>query len=142
MEAKNKYKTKNHEKMLDYLESVPGKHITVNDVSSFFDAKGEHMGTTTIYRQLESLVGEGLVNKYTIEPGTPACFEYVGKSSHCSEENCFHCKCEKCGRLIHMQCDELNMLSSHLLNEHGFMLDGMRTVFYGLCEFCREPEKK
>ena len=137
MEQKGKYKTKHRQDMMDYLSSVPGKHVTVLDVCDYFKSKGEHIGTTTVYRQLESMVNEGVVNKYVIEPGTPACFEYVG-GSHCSDENCFHCKCEKCGRLIHLQCDELKMIQNHLLMEHGFRIDALRTVFYGLCEFCRE----
>ena len=91
---------------------------------------------------LEKLVDEGLVKKYNIDAGSPACFEYVGSGGHCGPaEECFHCKCEKCGRLIHLQCDELNMIKKHILDEHAFAIDVYRTVFYGLCEFCREPEK-
>ena len=137
-----KYKTKQSTELLDYLETVPGRHLTVAEISDYFKGKGKAMGTTTVYRHLEKLVDEGLVNKYNIDAGSPACFEYIGSGGHCSpDENCFHCKCEKCGRLIHLQCDELNMIKKHILNDHGFEVDVYRTVFYGLCEFCREPEK-
>ena len=128
--------------MLEYLESMKGRHITVNDVCDYFRGQGKNIGTTTVYRQMERMVDEGLVNKYSIDANTPACFEYMGKSSHCGNEICFHCKCIKCGRLLHMDCDELKHVREHLLGEHGFELDPQRTVFYGLCEFCREPEKK
>ena len=137
-----KYKTKQSEELIAYLESVPGKHLTIAEISDHFKGTGRGMGTTTVYRHLERLVDEGLVNKYNIDAGSPACFEYIGNAGHCGpDENCFHCKCEKCGRLIHLKCDELNMIKDHILRDHGFEIDVYRTVFYGLCEFCRAPEK-
>ena len=57
--------------------------------------------------------------------------------SHRGPGTCFHCKCEKCGKLIHLHCEELQEIQSHLLGEHGFQLDPRRTVLYGLCEGCR-----
>ena len=45
-------------------------------------------------------------------------------------------KCEKCGKLIHLHCDELEEIQTHILKEHRFKMDPMRTVFYGLCENC------
>ena len=51
---------------------------------------------------------------------------------------CFHCKCEKCGKLIHLECTELSLIGEHLREEHGFSIDHARTVFYGTCNECRE----
>ena len=90
----------------------------------------------TIYRQLESLVDEGILNKYVLDPNSPACFEYVDENSHAGPDVCFHCKCEKCGKLIHLHCDELKEIQNHLYNEHRFRMDPIRTVFYGLCDEC------
>ena len=44
----------------------------------------------TAYRRLEKLVDEGIINKYIIDPGSPACFEYVGEDSHQDSDVCFH----------------------------------------------------
>ena len=60
----------------------------------------------------------------------------MGEECH-KEVSHFHLKCEKCGTLIHLECHDLEQLSSHLMAEHGFALDPFRTVFYGLCENCR-----
>lgn len=136
MPARSKYKTKQKELLLTYLETVPGVHITAGDACAWFKERGTPIGQSTIYRQLESLVDEGLVNKYIIDATSPACFEYVGADSHVHAEVCFHCKCEKCGRLIHLHCDELEEIQAHLLTEHRFKIDPLRTVFYGLCEDC------
>ncbi len=122
--------------MISYFETVPGVHVTANDVCEYFKAQGAPIGQSTVYRQLESLVDEGIVNKYIIDGNSPACFEYVGSDDHADSEICFHCKCVKCGRLIHLHCDELEGMQIHLYEEHCFKLNPMRTVFYGLCEQC------
>ncbi len=132
----SQYKTKNRNLLFEYFEEKGYEHFTVSDVSAFFDQKGQHMGVTSIYRQLEKMVDEGIVNKYIIDGTSSACFEYVGNNIHHEHENCFHCKCEKCGKLIHIQCDDLNELKNHLLQHHDFVLNPLRTVFYGLCQEC------
>ena len=132
-----KYQTKQREILLDYLETIPGEHFTAGDICEYFKSRGTCIGQSTIYRQLEELVDEGLVNKFFLTPADPACFEYIGKNVHHDGETCFHCECEKCGKLIHLHCDELVEIQTHLLQEHSFMLNPIRPVFYGLCESCR-----
>lgn len=131
------YKTRQHDELIAYLAAVPG-HITVNDVCDHFRARGTPIGTTTIYRQLEKMVDAGLVTKYNLEPGSPACFEYVG---HGSDETCYHCKCQLCGKLIHMHCNAFPGLQQHIREHHGFVIDPMRTVFYGVCAQCAQAER-
>lgn len=115
---------------------MAGRHVTAADVCEHFRKEGTSIGQSTIYRQLESMVDEGLINKYILDSNTPACFEYVDEHDHAEGDFCFHCKCEKCGKLIHMNCDELKSIESHLASRHGFKLDPLRTVLYGLCEEC------
>ena len=134
---RSKYKTKQREILIKYLESVGGAHITASDVCGYFKEQGATIGQSTVYRQLESLVDEGIINKYIIDVNSPACFEYVGPDTHSNGETCFHCKCEKCGRLIHLKCEELCEIQGHLRSEHHFMLDPKRTVFYGVCDKCQ-----
>jgi Fur family ferric uptake transcriptional regulator len=136
MNSRSKYRTKQREILLDYLESVPGVHVTAGDVCEYLKNRGANIGQSTVYRQLESLVDEGIINKYIIDGNSPACFEYVGADSHAEADICFHCKCEKCGKLIHLHCDELEEIQIHLYEEHRFKMNPMRTVFYGLCEQC------
>lgn len=136
MHSKGQYKTKQRDELRTYLESVPGRHITAGDVCEYFRNSGKPIGMATVYRQLEKMVDEGIVTKYNIDANSPACFEYLG--NHLSEETCYHCKCESCGKLIHMHCDELPELQKHILEHHGFAIDPVRTVFFGLCQECAE----
>lgn len=138
MYGKTGYKTKQRERILSYLKSTEGKHITAADVCRYFRECGAEMSQSTVYRQLERLVDEGVLNKYVIDAGTPACFEYMEQGSHVHHAVCFHCKCEQCGKLIHMHCEQLEAVGIHLRSEHGFVLDPQRTVLWGLCGHCQE----
>ena len=133
---RSKYNTKQREVLLEYLKSVSGRHVTAGDVCAYLKEHGTAIGQATVYRRLESLVDEGIVNKYIIDANSPACFEYIDSDSHAEGEICFHCKCVGCGRLLHLHCDELAAIIDHLYDEHSFRLDPKRTVFYGTCEKC------
>ncbi len=137
MNRKTEYKTKQKDILLDYLKSRSGKHVTASDIYNHLTDQGKSISQATIYRQLEKLVDDGVINKYIIDAGSPACFEYSGHDNHADAEVCFHCKCEQCGKLIHLHCEELENIREHLFEEHNFSLDPIRTVFYGKCDECR-----
>ena len=136
MNSRSKYNTKQRELLLDYFKTVSGVHVTAGDVCEYFRSHGAQIGQSTIYRQLESLVDEGIVSKYIIGGNSPACFEYAGADGCKASGVCFHCKCEKCGKVLHLRDEELADIQSHLTADFHFKLDPMRTVFYGLCEKC------
>ena len=135
MAARAGYRTRQQEELLRYLKAAPGRHHTAAEIHAHFAAAGQPIGTATIYRQLERFTDEGIVRKYVLETGESACYEYVEQADHCTAH--FHCKCEQCGRLIHLDCDELREIRTHLLEHHGFAWNAGKTVFYGLCDQCR-----
>lgn len=134
-------KTKQRKTVQACLETLPGVHVTAGELYEKLKQEGISVGQTTVYRQLESLVDEGIVNKYFVDDNSPACFAYIGGDGRKGPDECFHCKCEKCGRLIHLHCDELSGIASHLFSEHHFKMNPMRTVFYGVCEDCLRAEE-
>lgn len=138
---KAKYKTKQRDILMSYFMKMQGQHVTAGDVCEHMKSQGASIGQSTVYRQIEKLVDEGIINKYVIDPGCPACFEYNAPDSHAEGDICFHCKCIKCGKLIHLKCDELERIGGHLFQEHGFTIDPLRTVIYGVCDECRSEEK-
>lgn len=142
MNSRSKYKTKQKDILIEYLKNASGTHISAGDVCDYFKEQGANIGQSTVYRQLERLVDEGVINKYIIDGNSPACFEYVGEEGADDTHICFHCKCESCGKLIHLHCDEVEELQKHLYKKHKFRMDSRRTVFYGLCEACEQKESK
>ena len=134
------YKTKQQDLLFSYLCEMQGRHFTAEDVRAHFSGKNISIGIATIYRQLEKLVSEGKIQKYFIDDHSAACFEYAGENCNASEQH-FHLKCELCGRLIHLECDELEELGGHLKTEHGFVINPLRTVFYGVCTDCANKKE-
>lgn len=130
------YKTKQREYMLEFLRQDPGRHVTVAELVRFLQDNGTPVSTTTVYRNLEQMVSEGVVRKYFLDEQTGACYQYIGEDvTPCKEH--FHLKCVQCGRLYHVRCDYLQNLGEHLLEEHGFAIDNTKTVLYGTCAACR-----
>ena len=136
MAVKSGYHTRAQEELLEYMRSTPGAHHTAAEIRDYFSAGGKPIGTATIYRQLERFVEEGMVRKYVLGIGESACYAYADHTASCAEH--FHCKCEVCGKLIHLNCDDLKAIRAHLLEHHGFAWDAGKTVFYGVCDRCRK----
>ena len=136
---KNTYATKQGRLILDCLQGSGGNHLTTEQISEELKNNGTPVGTATIYRQLQKLVDEGLVIKYSSADSTDsACFQFLGEN--CQEH--FHLKCTKCGRLIHAKCPFLSQINTHIFEHHAFTVDNTRTVFYGVCADCAESEKQ
>ena len=121
--SKAPYKTKQMAELLTFLESVQGKHVTVNEICDYFKEKGISVGTTTVYRHLEKMVKEGVVAKYVVDGTSSACFEYTGNCQTVEKECSYHCICE------------------HMMEHHSFEMDSLRTVFYGICNECRNNKE-
>lgn len=132
------YKTRQKDVLVSYLKSLHGSHVTVNDILGYFSEEGIAVGITTIYRHLERMVADGEVKKYLVDGVSGAHFEYVGDGGEDDREQCFYLKCEKCRKLIHFQCKELEQIQRHLSDTHGFDIDAPKTVFYGTCRSCSE----
>jgi Fur family ferric uptake transcriptional regulator len=129
-----KYHTRQGQSILDYMKSLGGGHVTVNQIVRHFEDAGETVGQTTVYRHLEKLAAGGMIRKYVLRDGKSACYQYIQDEKHCREH--FHLKCESCGALIHADCDFLDGIARHLLRRHHFQINLLKTVFYGTCKKC------
>ncbi len=132
------YKTRQRDLILNILEKFGNRHLTVEDVTELLAKNSTSVGKSTVYRYLEKLAGEGVVKKYTVDGERSVCYQYLHSGKACS--NHYHLKCEKCGKLIHMECETVDRLSEHILEHHNFHLNGAKCVFYGLCESCYKKE--
>lgn len=129
------YETKQGRLLREYLEGLGGRHVSVQEIAETLPMK---VGVSTIYRQLEKLEEQGLVRKY-INDGEPACYQYAGDGVQGCRGH-LHLKCSACGRLIHLECEEFDRLAEHLMAEHGFRTDPLRTSICGICKDCLAKE--
>ena len=129
------YKTKQKTAILQCVEGMGDKHFTIDELCDILNKKGETAGRTTVYRMVEKLSNDGILRKFVMPQGESSCYQYVGANNHCHEH--FHLKCENCGDLIHMDCHDMTNLAEHIKSHHGFAIDPLKTVLYGVCERCR-----
>lgn len=128
------YKTRQRLQVLNCLIDNKANHLTADEIAVILKQQGAEVGKTTVYRALEKLLEEGSIRKYISEEGKSACFQYVDDSEECRRH--FHLKCVKCGRLIHLECDYLSDLETHIFEHHKFTVDNTKTVLYGVCGDC------
>lgn len=126
------YETKQSRLVDSFLKENTEKHFSAEDVYFALVSKGEKIGRTTVYRQLDKLVETGKVRKFIVGENDACCYQY--NDEHC--HNHYHLKCSGCGRLIHTECDFLDKLSKHIFDDHQFAIDGSKTVLYGTCKSC------
>ncbi len=130
-----KYKTKHRDELINYLKKHKNSHLTINEIHDDLSC----IPQATLYRLIDSLVEEGIVRKYIIEPNSACCYQYADcKHDH----QHFHLICERCGKLIHLECDEVNHLITHINEEHSFNVDISKVNLYGVCEECQKGENK
>lgn len=133
MQTQKGYKTKQRAIIEQAMLEQNGKHFTVDIILDNLRRKGEAVGRTTVWRSLERLSDEGVIRKY-VQAGESTCYQCVSDEGGCHEH--FHLKCEECGKLIHMECDMLSRIGSHIEAEHGFKVNPLKTVLYGKCCEC------
>ena len=124
------YKTK--QKDLIFKEIIKqNQEFKAQDIYEALDGK---VGLTTIYRLIDKMFQEGLLNK-TIGDANVAYYQYLEK---CNHENHFYLKCEKCGNIIHVDCDCITDLINHIAKNHDFKINNERIVINGKCSKCGE----
>ncbi len=130
---RGKYKTRQRDEILHFFEENEEKCLSAREISRKVEAS-----EATVFRTLAALTDEGLLKRFTGSSARGDCAYY--QLNTCTDAH-IHLKCEKCGRLIHMDCDFMKSIIDHFKKEHGFTLDCTKTVIYGLCGDCAEENK-
>ena len=137
-EMKRPYKTKQLAALTAFLEEHRGEHFSAADVLRRFAEERIPVSAATVYRRLERMAEDGMVEKTVSDGSEGACFLYRGGEADACEEACYHCRCERCGKLIHLRCSEFESVCRHIREEHGFSFDIKRLTLYGVCSECAE----
>lgn len=133
MNTGKKYKTKQKSCILDCIMKHTDSYVTIQQISDYLDEMGDKVGLTTIYRNLDRLVEEKQIAKVSIDGISGTCYKVLSEQD---EKVLFYLKCETCGKLVHIDCPELEHLYHHLSEEHHIEINPGKTMFYGKCEKC------
>ena len=124
--TRGRYSTKQKDVILNVISEI-GRDFSIKDI---FDKVSDSTSLTTIYRLIEQLEDEGVVEKIGNN------YQYIEKCG-C---NHFYLKCEKCGRLIHVECKFVEELQHHIEKDHKFLLNKDRIIINGICKNCLEEK--
>lgn len=130
------YETKNKSLILSLLKNHKDEHLTIEQIKKLLNDENKDVPLASIYRNIDKFLEEGLIRKYVVNDYA-SCFQIVDEK----ESNHFHLLCSKCGKLIHLECDEVNDLIKHIEKEHDFKIDISKINLYGLCPICRSKNE-
>lgn len=134
MARSESYITRQKSEIMKVIKEYKGS-FTVKDI--FNELKGE-IGLTTIYRFVDKMVSDGLINK-NIGKNNQTFYQFLEK---CDKENHFYLRCETCGNMEHIDCDCIRSLSSHILEKHKFIPNRDHIIINGICRKCGEKSEK
>lgn len=134
MNTGKKYQTKQKQVILQCMKDYAESYITIPQLEELLKEKGQRVGLTTIYRNLDKLEAEHKLIKVNIEGYHGACYKYLPEE----DGSLFYLKCEDCGNVVNIECPELEHLYSHVVEEHHVKINPVKTMFYGKCEACTD----
>ena len=108
MAERKPYTTKTRQIILEYLKSQKAVTVSVADIEKYLKTEGIKVNTTTVYRYLDKLCAEHIVIKYPDLNSDKAVFQFAGEEKKCTEH--LHLKCIRCGKVVHLDCDFMEVL--------------------------------
>ena len=131
------YVTKQYQAVLQCLEARDSAAFTAAELAEDLRLAGHPVGLATVYRQLDKLETAGVVHKVPTEEGAL----YQRCPHPAADHGCFLLRCESCGRILHLDCSQLEELYRHLETSHHSRIDPRRTILTGRCQHCLEQEE-
>ena len=132
---RNNYNTKQRDEIVDFFNKHRGTCFTAKEL---IKNGGISVGEATVYRTLSRLTDQGILKRFT-DGKTGASYQ-LNESEECASH--FHLKCEKCQKIIHMDCEFMSDMKRHIEGSHDFFVDIGKAVIYGLCGDCGRAEKE
>mgnify|MGYP001795692672 FL=1 len=124
-------RTRSQERILNLLKSIK-QGISAQNLYVELRNNNQGMGLATVYRSLEALKLEGLVQVRTLTNGE-ALYSLVKQDKH-------HLTCLQCGRSIPIQQCPVHQLESELETSQNFKIFYHTLEFFGLCDKCHAEQ--
>ena len=120
--------TRSQERILNLLKKIK-QGISAQDIYVELRNGNQSMGLATVYRSLEALKLEGLVQVRTLANGE-ALYSLVQQDKH-------HLTCLQCGVSIPIHQCPVHELENQLQVSHQFKVFYHTLEFFGLCNQCQ-----
>jgi Fur family ferric uptake transcriptional regulator len=131
MKAGNAGRTRSQERILNLLKSL-NRAISAQDIYIELRSRNQSIGLATVYRSLEALKLEGVVQVRTLASGE-SLYSSVQQDKH-------HLTCLQCGKSIPIHQCPVHELEIQLNQSHKFKIFYHTLEFFGLCNHCQVTE--
>ena len=121
-------RTRSQERILRLLKSLK-QAISAQDIYVTLREGKDSMGLATVYRSLETLKLEGVVQVRTVANGE-SLYSTVKEDKH-------HLTCLQCGASIPIHECPVHELENQLHQSHQFKIFYHTLEFFGLCQACQ-----
>jgi Fe2+ or Zn2+ uptake regulation protein len=120
-------RTQQRERILELLRGTD-THPTANWIHETLVAEFPRLSLGTVYRNLEVLVSDGLVEEVPTPSGAS---RYDG-----NPEPHHHFVCDHCGRIVDLEIPLAEGIAARVRRRYGLRPTRFRIDFYGLCRAC------
>lgn len=103
---------------------------SAQELHEILKARGESIGLTTVYRNLQALSNAGQID---------ALWDGSGETRyrHCSSDHHHHLVCRSCGTTVEVQADPVEKWATAIAAEHGFSDIHHTVEVFGRCGDCQ-----
>jgi Fur family ferric uptake transcriptional regulator len=120
-------RTRSQDRILNLLKTIK-QGISAQDIYVELRNRDQSMGLATVYRSLEALKLEGMVQVRTLANGE-ALYSLAQQDKH-------HLTCLQCGTSIPINQCPVHDLEAQLQVTHNFKIFYHTLEFFGLCKQC------
>ncbi|TVQ20136.1 MAG: transcriptional repressor [Leptolyngbya sp. DLM2.Bin15] len=124
-------RTRNQEKVLSVLRAL-GRGTSAQDLFVELRDRSQGMGLATVYRALDALKLEGVVQVRTVSSGE-ALYSLIQEDRH-------HLTCLQCGLSIAIDECPVHELQERLHDAYQFKIYYHTLEFFGLCTTCQTAQ--
>ena len=115
-------------KLIAVLERTGG-FASAQELHQILRREGDGIGLTTVYRALQSLVDDKIVDLLRREDGE-AIYRLCGDGHH------HHLVCKSCGDTVEIEGGAIEKWANTMAEEFGFREVGHTAEIFGLCSKC------
>lgn len=115
-------------KVISVLERIGG-FASTKEIHQMLCRNGETIGLTTVYRALQALVDDKIIDQLRRDDGE-AIYRLCGDNHH------HHLVCKSCGDTVEIEGGAIEKWSKAMAEEHGFREVGHTAEIFGLCKNC------
>jgi Fur family transcriptional regulator, ferric uptake regulator len=127
--------TKQGAAVRDALQGAGGFR-SAQDVYARLRTEGGNVGLSTVYRHLQSLVDDGVVDVIQTPDGE-ATYRYCGERGDSHHHH--HLVCRHCGRTEEIEGRAVERWAGEVADKHGFAEVDHTVELFGVCPSCTSP---